>query len=99
MSVSLYLPREMKCTSRAIHSRIFLITEVRLADNARRFTSTQSIEIQTLQENSRDDATAVVTVSFMEVDAENHSHEWKRRVSLVKEGDAWRIDRTQSTTP
>jgi hypothetical protein len=62
------------------------------------FASTQSIEIRTLQEDSRDDATAVVTVSFMEVDAENHSHEWKRRVSLSKEGDAWRIDRTQSTT-
>jgi len=63
------------------------------------FASTQSIEIRTLQEDSRDDARAVVTVLFMEVDAENHSHEWKRRVSLVKEGDAWRIDRTQSTTP
>ena len=35
------------------------------------FASTQSIEIQTLQEDSRDDARAVVTVSFiMEVDAE-----------------------------
>ena len=62
------------------------------------FASTQSIEIRTLQENSRDDARAVVTVSFMEVDAENHSREWNLRVSLVKEGDAWRIDRTQSTT-
>src|SRR4029434_2457024 len=63
------------------------------------FASTQSIEIRTLQEDSRDNARAVVTVLFMEVDAENQSHEWKRRVSLVKEGDAWRIDRTQSTTP
>ena len=62
------------------------------------FASTQSIEVRTLQEDSRDDARAVVTVSFMEVDAENHSREWKRRVSLVKEGDAWRIDGTQSTT-
>lgn len=62
------------------------------------FASTQSIGIRTLQEDSRDDASAVVTVSFTEVDAENHSREWKRRVSLVKEGDAWRIDGTQSTT-
>jgi hypothetical protein len=61
------------------------------------FASTQSIEVQQLQENSRDNAKAVVTVSFVEVDAENRSREWERRVALVKEGDAWRIDGTQST--
>ena len=63
------------------------------------FDSTKSIEIQTLQEDSRDDVRAVVRVSFIEVDVENQSREWKRRVFLVKEGDAWRIDKTQSTTP
>ena len=60
------------------------------------FASTQSIEVRQLQENSRDDAKAVVTVSFVEVDAENRSREWERRVALVKEGDAWRINGTQS---
>ncbi len=65
---------------------------------AKIFASTQSIEVRTLQENSRDGATAVVTVSFVEVDAENRAREWERRVALVKEGDAWRINGTQSTT-
>jgi len=65
---------------------------------AKIFASTQSIAVRNLQENSRDDAKAFVTVSFVEVDAENRTREWERRVALVKEGDAWRINGTQSAT-
>lgn len=61
---------------------------------AKIFASTQSIQMRQLREVSRDEAKAVVTISFTETDAENRAREWDRRVSLVKEGEAWRVDGT-----
>lgn len=63
------------------------------------FASTRSIRVRELRENRRAEETAAVTVLFVEVDAENRSREWERLVSLVKEGDAWRIDGTQAVPP
>jgi hypothetical protein len=60
------------------------------------FASTKSIQVRRLQETSRGDATSAVMISFVETDAENRKRQWERRVSLVKEGNAWRIDGTQS---
>ncbi len=63
------------------------------------FASTRSIRVRELRETRRAEETAAVTVLFVEVDAENRSREWERLVSLVKEGEAWRIDRTQAVPP
>jgi ketosteroid isomerase-like protein len=66
-----------------------------LAEFSKTFVSTRAIAIRQLQEDSRANTGAVVSVAFVETDDDNHSHEWDGKTTLVKEGDAWRIDGTQ----
>lgn len=59
------------------------------------FAATRAIAIRQLDEASRDEAKVVFNIVFAETDAENRSHEWEGKVTLVNEDGAWRINGTQ----
>ena len=58
------------------------------------FADTQTIAIRRLRRVSLNETAAVLAIGFVEMDSDNRTHEWTGNVYLVKEGDAWRIDRT-----
>lgn len=58
------------------------------------FADTQAIVVRQLNDVSLGDEKAIVAIAFKEMDRDNQWHDWSGSVYLVKEGDAWRIDRT-----
>lgn len=57
------------------------------------FSGVRSINLEKAEETKRGENEAEVDVAFSDIDAQNRNHQWQAVVSLVKEGNAWRLSR------
>ncbi len=57
------------------------------------FSGVRSISLERANEAKRGENEAEVNVAFTDTDAQYRNHQWAAVVSLVKEGDAWRLSR------